>query len=98
MHLKTLWDIAQQILQFCGGFGEMARVILSHSFLELAVLALGLLCPCYKRRHENQGEQIRTQQGPRSNTHGLHAITRPQTKQVRGKTTKWRRRFLEAPS
>src|ERR1017187_1724353 len=76
MHLKALRDIAQKTLQLCGGFREMACVILRLRFLELAVQPLGLVAACCHRQRATQENQTRNHPGPTSSTHGLHAITR----------------------
>src|ERR1017187_4053053 len=75
MHLKALRDIAQKTLQLCGGFREMACVILRLRFLELAVQPLGLVAACCHRQRATQENQTRNHPGPTSSTHGLHAIT-----------------------
>jgi hypothetical protein len=60
VNLKAVGEIVQQILQFRGCFREMTRVIVSHSFLELAVQPLTLLGPCCNWQGQSQCNQTRT--------------------------------------
>src|ERR1035437_3092186 len=52
----------------------MARVILRHRLLEVAVKPLGLLAACGHQR-TSQHYQTSASHEPKSNLHGLHAIT-----------------------
>src|SRR5260221_5411642 len=74
MELEALWGIGQKILQLCGGFGEMAGVVLCHRCLELLVQPLGLLAA--SRDGQGSGQYHRSgAHGAESKAHGLDAIT-----------------------